>query len=66
MRLLSHSSFFRRPFYERSRTTYLRNEPVSLPFEERIKATTLTESDLEILVVLLNTELFKEVIYEGS
>ena len=44
----------------------MRNEPVSLPFEERIKATTLTKSDLEILVVLLNTELFKEVIYEGS
>ena len=50
MRLLSHDSFFRRPLYERSRTTYfrgleeLRNEPVSLPFEKRIKATTLTKS----------------------
>ena len=61
--LLSQSSFLCRPLYERSRTTYfhgleeLRKEPVSFPFEERIKATTLTKSYLEILVVLLNIPL---------
>ena len=60
---LSQSSFFRRPLCKRSRTTYfrsldeLRNEPVSLPFEERIKPTTLTKSYLEILVDLLNIPL---------
>ena len=63
VRLLSQSSFFRRPLYERSRTTYfpgleeLRNEPVSLPVEERIEATTLTKSYFEILAVLLNIPL---------
>ena len=63
MRFLSQSSFFRRSLYERSRTAYfrdleeLRNEPVSLPFEERIKPTTLTKSYLEILVGLLNIPL---------
>ena len=48
------------PLYERSRTIYFRgldelgNEPVSLPFEKRIKPTTLTTSYLEISAVLLN------------
>ena len=32
----------------------LLNKPVSLPFEERIKPTSLTKSYLEVLVVLLN------------
>ena len=35
----------------------LRNEPVSLPFKDRIKAITFTKSYLEIVVVLLNIPL---------